>query len=348
MKIKQILAALALMIPGLLAAVTADPRPRTAINPDGSTVTYRVHGNEHFHFLTDVECTRIMEKDSRGFIVDAIRNGVMLPMTKENVELLKAEHMLTATFPAQEDIISKRRMAGLNNDGRSEYPTVGKGVRSLVVLVEFQDVEFTVKDPKDYYTRQLNERGFSDYGASGSALDYYIAASNGLYEPQFDVYGPVKVSKNSDYFSGVDVKKMELFIREALTQLHDKGEIDFSNYDLDNDGIVDTVFFYYAGYGKADSDVESIWPHQFDFRYCGSNYGSTTLVLDGKRVGPYACANEIKGWNPELQKNPGQPGYEPWVNGIGTFVQNTAMCLDCPTYTMKTGITRSILREIGM
>ena len=205
---------MALSLPGLLAAVPADPRPRKVSNPDGSEVTVRVHGDEYFHFMTDEECTRILHRDSRGFISDLMRDGAPVAFTKENVRMLGEEAL--AAFPSQmvqSGRSSMQRMATLDNGGRSNYPTVGKGNHSLVVLVEFQDVAFTVEDPKDYFTRQLNEPGFSDYGGKGSALDYYIASSNGLYVPQFDVYGPVKVSKDASYFKDMGSPDLRRLIR---------------------------------------------------------------------------------------------------------------------------------------
>lgn len=323
---------MALSLPGIVSAVPADPRPRQLTNPDGSSVTVRVHGNEFFNFMTDEACTRILQRDSRGFISDMVLDGAPVEFSETNVNMLR-ERALTS-FPSEAQIMvdgrsSMQKMATLDSGGRSNYPTVGKGNRSLVVLVEFQDVEFTVKDPKDYFTRQLNEPGFSDYGGKGSALDYYIAASNGLYVPQFDVYGPVKVSHDASYFKDLGSPNMQYLIRESLTELHDSGEIDFSNYDLDEDGVVDTVFFYYAGYGSADSETETIWPHQYDYRYFGS-FGSASLRFDGKKIGPYACANELKGWNPTTGRQPWQDGSKPWVDGIGTFVHEYGHVLGLP------------------
>ncbi len=91
MKVKHIIATLALSLPGLMAAVPADPRPRVLTNPDGSTITVRVHGNEYFHFMTDADCTRILERDSRGFISDAVRDGRALAYSKDNIEALRSE-----------------------------------------------------------------------------------------------------------------------------------------------------------------------------------------------------------------------------------------------------------------
>lgn len=318
-------AAAALAVPSLIWAVPADPRPRTLTNPDGSTVTVRVHGDEHFSFMTDVACTTIMHRDADGFLVNEVRNGAPLLFNKTTVEMLRAEKESASLTRSGES--GPQRMATLNTEGRSTYPTIGEGNRSLVVLVEFQDQEFTVANPKEYFTRQLNEPGFSDYGGSGSALDYYKAVSNGKYVPQFDVYGPVKISKNTSYFAdeNTKTKNMELLIREALTALHDSGELDLSNYDLDNNGTLDTVFIYYAGFGSADSDTQTIWPHQSVYWN-----GGTPLRFDGIKVGPYACANELKGWNPTTGIAAGKEGYEPWVDGVGTFIHEYGHVLGLP------------------
>lgn len=315
----------ALAVPSFIWAVPADPRPRTLTNPDGSTVTVRVHGDEHFSFMTDVACTTIMHRDADGFLVNEVRNGAPLLFNKTTVEMLRAEKE-SASFTRSGES-GPQRMATLNSEGRSTYPTIGEGNRSLVVLVEFQDQEFTVANPKEYFTRQLNEPGFSDYGGSGSALDYYKAVSNGKYVPQFDVYGPVKISKNTSYFAdeNTKTKNMELLIRETLTALHDSGELDLSNYDLDNNGTLDTVFIYYAGFGSADSDTQTIWPHQSVYWN-----GGTPLRFDGIKVGPYACANELKGWNPTTGIAAGKEGYEPWVDGVGTFIHEYGHVLGLP------------------
>lgn len=331
MKNRFLLGLLSLALPAMMIAVPANPRLRMLSNPDGSEVEVRVHGDEFFHFMTDADCTKIVERDSKGYIVDAVRDGSPLKFDKESVQVLRDEALVASPFSDAGSRSSIRRMASLNSEGRTTYPTIGKGNRSLVVLVEFQDVAFTIENPKDHYTRKLNEPGFSDYGACGSALDYFKSASHGLYEPQFDVYGPVKISRDASYFytkggSG----NMDVFIRESLTQLHESGAVDFSKYDLDNDGILDTVFFFYAGYGQADSDTQTIWAHQYDYQSYVTYSGAENLKFDGKSVGPYACGNELSGYNPVTNKNPWKDGSEPWVDGIGTFVHEYGHVLGLP------------------
>lgn len=334
MKTKYLLAALALALPAVMRAVPADPRVRTLENPDGSVVEVRVHGDEFFSFMTDADCTRILERDANGFVVDKKYLGKSMLFNRDNVEMMRAqafesdpERAQMASFSTGRSASSMAKMATLSSEGRSTYPTIGEGNRSLVVLVEFNDVSFVTEDPKAYYTRQLNEPGFSDYGGMGSALDYYRDCSNGLYLPQFDVYGPVKIDHSASYFyKKGGSKNMDVLIKESLSALHESGEVDFSNYDLDEDGVIDTVFFYYAGYGQADSETNTIWPHQYDYSY----YGVGTIKYDNKRMGPYACANELDGYNPETRRQPYKDGSAPWVGGIGTFVHEYGHVLGLP------------------
>lgn len=325
MNFKHLMVASALSLPLLMQAVNADPRVRTLINPDGTTIEARVHGNEFFNFITDSNKTFFIEKDARGFYVPMQRDSRPVEFNRENVEMLRMEtEMKNSIFTATRNASGPMRMAALDGTGRSTYPTVGSGNKSLVVLIEFDDVEFTIENPKEYYTRQLNEEGFSDYGGNGSALDYFKDVSNGLYAPQFDVYGPVKIDYKASFFKSLDSGNMKYLIKESLMALDE--EVDFSNYDLDNNNIIDTVFFYYAGYGSADSDTETIWPHQFNYQ----SLGTSDLWLDGKKMGPYACANELNGTNPQTGKQPWLDGSEPWVNGIGTFVHEYGHVLGLP------------------
>lgn len=334
MNIKHIFSLLtALAIPVLIWAVPADPRVRILKNPDGTQVKVRVHGDESFHFMTNADCSYIMRRDDNGFLVKYLYDGAPLAFSKQNVEMLRGESKIKFQEFHSPDNSPLTRMASLDVEGRSNYPTIGNGTRSLVVLVEFNDVKFTVKNPNNYFTRQLNEKGFSDYGGKGSALDYFTTVSHGVYTPQFDVYGPVTISKDASYFAHSDDDggdNMDLLIRESLTQLHKSGQLKFSDYDYDKDGILDTVFFYYAGYGSADSDTQTIWPHQYDYTGFVYNKNVEPLSFDGIKVGPYACTNELKGWNPQTKKQPWQDGSEPWIDGIGTFVHEYGHVLGLP------------------
>lgn len=114
----------------------------------------------------------------------------------------------------------------------------------------------------------LNESGFSDNGATGSARDYYIAQSSGVFVPHFDIVGPIKLSHNTAYYGSDSFMTTDqnagLMIKEACQLADSEYEIDFSQYDGDGDGKVDMVYVIYAGYGQhAGGGSNTIWPHKY-------------------------------------------------------------------------------------
>lgn len=236
------------------------------------------------------------------------------------------------------------RMAALDDEGRTTFPSAGT-VRGLAVLLEYADTPFTIPEPQQTISRMLNEEGFSDYGACGSARDYYLASSHGLFDVTFDVTRPVRLEHSRAWYAGYEDdpsgnsinRNFGYAIHEALTRLDAEG-FDFSPYDGDNDGVIDNVFFYYAGHGYADTlDPTCIWPHQGD-------YNTTTpvltarlpqLTLSGKRMATYACSCELKGRLP-------QGAQQPWLDGVGVFCHEFGHVLGLPDlYDVNYGGTPS-------
>lgn len=263
---KRFILTLALLLAGVLAAraVPAYPRPVTVVQPDGSTVTIRLHGDENFHWITN-ESGEFMEYDEQGFLQRVSEASVMARAAA-----------------------SPYRLAQHRNVGPQRASSMSLGQkRFLVVLIEFSDKEFT-KSRQDFYNL-VNQEG---YNGTGSVLDYYNAQSRGMFQPVWDVFGPVKASgKMADYggnVSGSD-KNPDGLLAEALMALN--GQVDYSVYDNDGDGYVDNVFYFYAGYSEAEGGgSDCIWPHEWTLQ---GNYSS--LVLDGKRFDSYSCSSELTG-----------------------------------------------------
>lgn len=210
------------------------------------------------------------------------------------------------------------------NFGRcdSSFPVLGEQ-KGLVVLVEYQDIAFEYGD-FDYFSRMLNEEGFSDFGSLGSARDWFIENSNGKFIPEFDVYGPVKLPFKRSYYGGNDRfgndKNPELMAIHALDSLDLK--VDFSQYDRDGDGKIDNVFIFYAGKGEHDSNVSNaVWPHSWDVSVA---HEDTTFIYDGVILDHYACACEY----PSGYKRP---------DGIGTFVHEFSHVMGLPDLYVTSG-----------
>lgn len=193
----------------------------------------------------------------------------------------------------------------------SDYPVIGR-CKSLVLLVDFNDVRFsTLPDAYSYFNGLLNEEGFRyDNGADGSARDYYLASSAGKFDPDFVVVGPITLPKNRAAYGADDEGWLDLRGHEMVMDacILADSTIDFRDFDLDEDGEVDNVYVFYAGYGQADTmDSDALWP-QSNLLYTNKE---VDLILDGVRINHYAYSNELRY---EGSSKPAMPV------GIGTFV----------------------------
>lgn len=208
------------------------------------------------------------------------------------------------------------KMRGLGGD-HITYKGVKKG---LVVLVDFKNKKFADGHDLEYYKNVINGKDFSDEeeGYVGSVRDYFLAQSNGQFELDFDVVGPVTMSKNYGYYGNdgayqKDEKVYEM-IKEACDGIQDK--VNLKDYDWDGDGEADQVFFLYAGLGQASGGSPgTIWPHESELRYwpCG------VLSYPTGKINTYACANELQ---PETQ------GSSRYISaGIGTICHEFSHCL---------------------
>ena len=189
----------------------------------------------------------------------------------------------------------------------SDVPTLGQH-DVLVILVDFSDISFSdnagTPDPSGYYDRFFHEEGFSDFGATGSAHDYYYHGSCGLYDPRFRVFGPVKLNgTHADYAGDGGTKLTDRLIEEAVRLANEQYDVNFKDFDTDGDGKVDNVYCIYAGYGQADSDVsDAIWPHSYELHKKNAQFD-----IDGVTIDRYTVSQQLNGQS----HNP---------VGIGTFV----------------------------
>ncbi len=266
---KRIIASLAVAL--ICFSALSVPAKRGLVKftqPDGTVIFLQKHGDEFCHWVTD-SSGQVVEKGSDGFWRPA----------------------------GDSSMLSRRRAAAIaKRSARNRSYRAGQHValgqkRFLVILVEFQDVQFASGTARQDFHDMMNQSGYSANGATGSAKDYYYDNSHGLFEPVFDVYGPVKLDNNVAYYGGNDSSGDDLRPEQAVKQACQKldEQIDFSHYDNDNDGEVDLVFMYYAGFGEADyGDEDTIWPHQWEL-----SYGGASINLDGKKVDKYACTNEL-------------------------------------------------------
>lgn len=316
-------------------AVPAYPYPVTITQPDGTTLTIRLHGDEHRKFRSTMD-GYVIKKNNKGFYTYAVRNkknriipGERIardPEKRSAIEQSYLNHALKTDGLLSEKTSGplkiKRAPAAVSS---SSFPKTGSP-RSLVIMVNFKDLSFVVPNTQDAFYRLLNQEDYSDNGGTGSARDYFKAASNGQFDPQFDVVGPYNLPEDMAYYGANDEDteddvKPAYMIVDACKAADNAG-VDFTQYDTDGDGYIDNVFVYYAGYNEAEWGPEnSIWPHRW-YVIPGYNYtdNENLIKFDGKKVFDYACTSELK---EEAGSN---------MCGIGTFTHEFGHVIGLPDY----------------
>lgn len=343
-------------------AIPAYPKPLKVKQADGSWLTIQMRGDEHGHYvLTSDGIPLVFNARQKNYEYADWKDGkvqasgIKAVEASERTAKVKAfvksqdksailESFKRARLQQLQQVLSSRRNVSLKASSNPQkeklnnFPTIGE-VHSLVILVQFADTKFSTvgSDAHQFFNNMLNEPGFTySNGANGSARDFYLNSSNGRFQPQFDVIGPVTLPEKYSYYgankgSSVDNPvRLEEFVREAC-KLADPS-VDFSQYDHNQDGFIDNIYFFYAGKGEADSgDGNAIWPHSAYYSDIATQAGAaqTSLKLDGVEVGNYTCSNEINGTI-----------ITPQPAGIGTFVHEFGHVLGLADhYDVNYGIT---------
>lgn len=289
------------------SAVPAMRGLRPVTQADGSVIMVERVGDERMNFTLDSEGALLRSVNGMFEYADISADGSLV--ASETPVMWRSARVQSRISELQASD-SKLRASALGLIPGRNFPSKGKQ-KAIVVLVEYSDLSFTLDDPYTYFNNMLNQEGFSDptYGGTGSCRDYFIETSMGQFEPEFDVYGPVKLSgRRRDYGSATNGYEANayLMVTEACEQLD--ATVDFSQYDRDDDGVIDNVFVFYAGQGEATyGPEESVWPH--------SSEVIGTHIHDGKQLKVYGCSNEWEISRPD---------------GIGTFCHEFSHVLGLP------------------
>lgn len=318
--------------------------------PDGTEIRIQLFGDETFHYAATPGGELLLPgvdgrleyavKDKNGV---AVASGVSasLPVTSLVGTPVRGNEYATKILANSQNMLTRSGGRRVVNRAAAEagipkyryescaFPASGSP-HSLVVIVEYQDVPFTVSNPQEYFQEFLNGEDFNKDGGTGSCRQYFTDNSNGIFTPTFDVYGPVKLSQNRKYYGGGNEFNANQMVVEAVKFLDDM--VDFSQYDHNDDGYVDSIYIIYAGQGEADGGpAESVWPYSWDLEE-----ERVYLEADGVKFNAYGCSNEIDG-----KRKPA---------GIGTFTHEFCHVLGLPDlyntnndYDPTTPLTWSVL-----
>ena len=316
-------------------AVPADPTPAIVTQPDGTTLTLVLHGDEFMNYLTTSDGYTVV-KNKAGYYTYARIDGNDLVASNciardnrtaaDRAYLAGVPKGLTSPAMVQrgKKMLNHRNdlLRGIGHGGHMDYDKF----RGLIILINYTDRVFddyvpSNYTPIDFYEAMVNSHDYQGYTlpygtkveAIGSVRDYYYDNSFHQFDPHFDILGPVDVP-----YACTDAHqfKCDSIFFAALEALDP--EVDFSQYDTDEDGTADMVFFLVAGHGSdvTANNRDYLWPHMKNFE--------NSPVLDGVNFRLYACSTNMTGEEDEYRINYNN------VAGIGTFCHEFSHVLGLP------------------
>lgn len=316
-------------------AVPAYRKPVQVTQPDGTTVTITLHGDEWQHFNTTTDGYSVV-KNQQGFYVYAEKkNGVLkaTQMVAHNAQERKANEQAFLQnikkfqtpdmTPAIANMKKRVEAIGAQRRAQGNRATNYENFKGLIVLIQYNDKEFSREDYPTIINNMVNQQnytGFDNNQRSGSVRDYFTDNSQGKFQPQFDVVGPYTVNY-SQYDANMNDGKCRKILVDALNQAD--ADVNFKNYDGDNDGAVDLVFFILAGNGAnyGGNDENLWWPHRsviFD------EDKRTYVYKDGVMLWDYASSTELCGHTTNPQTV--------FIDGIGTICHEFSHVLGLPDF----------------
>ena len=296
---------LLLMAVATLAVPVKPGLKRLLTLADGTTVNATLVGDEHGHFWkgADGKCYQMVAGADVYQVVDGQDIAQKAQQRRAYANNRRAKRLAPRRVGEVSGITGKKK--------------------GLIILVNFSNVSFNSSNNNALYQRIANEANFSEGDFEGSMRDYFLKQSEGKFELDFDVVGPVTVSQNQSYYGSNDSEGNDKHPAKMVIEALEKADADvnYADYDWDGDGEVEQVYVVYAGKGEADGGAaNTIWPHEWQLSDAAQySDGSGAQTLDGVRIDTYACGAELNGETGSIA-------------GIGTMCHEFSHCLGYPDF----------------
>ncbi len=272
----------ALAFPRVGVAVQASPEPFVEKQPDGSTVTLRIHGDEHFHWLEDLDGFTVVQSAQKEFVYgERNATGRVVPTALRVGRDNPARAGLTRRILPSREIRAQSHLhandgaeASESEDGPLLMDPITGVKRNLVVLMRFSDhATRTLPTPANYDTLFNSVGGDPTYAPTGSVRDYYTEASYGQMTLLSTVVAWVDLPQTEAYYangvSGLGGSKVQEALLYALNAID--STVNFNDFDTVSDGVIDAIAFVHSGYGAefggTDADgapsTSRIWSHKY-------------------------------------------------------------------------------------
>lgn len=276
-----------------LNAVPAKRGWQTRTQADGTTIEIQLIGDEFCHYMINRDGKRVRENEAGMYEV-------------------------VGEAPTAAQFRARRAKAQARRQYKEVGVTPNLAPKGVVIIANFNDSKMQSAHTLAVFDELCNSANCTVNNGFPSAAQYFADQSNGSYRPQFDIFGPVNLTRDTKYYGadigeeGNDQHAADAVV-EACRLADAQFNINWADYDSDNDGFVDFVYLIYAGKGQADGGSKTtIWPHNWyisaareyyadgdeqgehgTIHYC--TYTKEECTLDGKELDNYACSSELSG-----------------------------------------------------
>lgn len=231
-----------------------------------------------------------------------------------------------------------------------------QGVKYVpVVLVSFSDVDFSVADVVEsdaqgnvtsrtkgtdeevnaFYQKFCNGtmdgNRYTGHGSYGSIRDYFVEQSDSIFQPIFEVIGPVKLDKASTYYG--EGYKTDAHFSEFCSEATQKAMswfTDWARFDNDDDNVIDMVFFVYAGLAESNTKgvyPNLIWPKEYPRKMTINDFDFAVSAATCE-CRPYKWLNDTTATGTIVPKEV----LETRTDGIGVFCHELSHALGLPDF----------------
>ena len=255
-------------------AIPASPTAFETLQPDGRKIRLHVRGDERFHWLEDTSGYTVIRDRGRYSYARLDKNGKLQPgpltvgidnpnATGLKKRILPPVHVRRSLRPAL--------MSGTSSVAPpARVPPTGT-VKNLVVLCMFSDhtIGVDARDAADYDILFNQIGGHDPLAPTGSVKDYYLENSYGAMTLESSVTAWVTLPNPESYYAnnndgtGLYPQNAQGMVEDALDLVDPV--VDFSQFDDDGDGYIDSIDFIHSGYGAetGGGGGDWIWSHRW-------------------------------------------------------------------------------------
>ena len=289
-----------LVIGGQMLAIPAKPTPVSFTQPDGKILTVQLRGDERIHWSETLDGYTLVynnegyltyaQLDEDGNLVasDFIATDVeerdfaalaFLNSTTKKLWFSDAQKQVMLKVWQIEDEVAEMHNSKGTNDVIGEYKTI-------CAFVQFPEKPFV--KTMSQFEPLFNQLGYTTNG-TGSVRDFFKEASYNKFDLIITLCGIYTAPQSESYYAGPPgngTLHADELAKWVAQQVAAEPDINFADYDSNNDNRVDGFHFVFAGVGQEGGSCNTcIWSHKFQF--------SPYVYQNGKYISIYSCSPEL-------------------------------------------------------